>query len=69
MTVYYADALDECGHDVSLETEASSYEEAWADFEEQYPDLRLKNVYTREEYQECEIARYQRLEREMGYDY
>lgn len=62
MQMFYADAIDECGHDASLETEAASKAEAWDYFEEQYPDMRIKNVISAQELQNRNNSRYNGLD-------
>lgn len=64
MTTFYAECLDECGHDATLETEASSKDEARAFFEDMYPDMRIRKVQSHAELYEAVNARYARMERE-----
>lgn len=61
MTIFYATAKDECGHVVTLETEATTKGDAWEYFDEQYPDCRIYNVLTLEEIDAEADDRYQRL--------
>lgn len=65
MTTFYCDALTEDGYETVFETEAATKAEAWADFEEGYPDCRIKRVYSAAQAASEEGDRYRRLVCEM----